>query len=274
MRASTLRPDRSWLNFQRGFREIAGKMKFCVVTIFPGMFDAFAAHGIIRRAVESGRISITPVNIRDYAEGRHKVTDDRPYGGGIGMVMKPEPLAAAIKAAREKCPDARTVLLSPQGRRFDQQAARMYAEQGSLIFVCGRYEGIDERVCGEYIDDEISIGDYVLTGGELAAMVVMDAVTRHIPGALGAEDAAQCDSFSGDRLEHEHYTRPRVFEEKEVPEVLLSGDHRAIGQWRHESALLQTVLKRPDLLENTELSESEKQIVKKWCRRLESLVSD
>ncbi|MFW6081327.1 MAG: tRNA (guanosine(37)-N1)-methyltransferase TrmD [Desulfosalsimonas sp.] len=249
-------------------------MDFCVLTIFPGMFEAFAAHGIIRRAVESGKISITSLNIRDYAEGRHRVTDDRPYGGGSGMVMKPEPLAAAIKAAREKCPGGRTVLLSPRGRRFDQEAARRYSQYDSLIFVCGRYEGLDERICETYIDDEISIGDYVLTGGELAAMVVMDAVTRHIPGALGAEDAAQCDSFSGDRLEHPHYTRPRVFEEKEVPEVLLSGNHRAIEQWRQEAALLQTVLKRPDLLENRQLSDSEKQILMKWCRRIESLVSE
>lgn len=247
-------------------------MDFCVLTIFPEMLEAFAASGIIRRAVESGRISITPVNIRDYAQGRHKVTDDRPYGGGSGMIMKPEPLAAAIREAKKPRRDARTVLLSPQGRRFDQQTALQYAECEGLIFVCGRYEGIDERICETLIDDEVSIGDFVLTGGELAAMVIIDAVTRHIPGALGAEDAAEFDSFSGSRLEHAHYTRPRDFEGMEVPEVLLSGNHREIENWRSESALMHTLLKRPDLLEKTGLTDREKQVVKKWCRYLESLV--
>ncbi|MFP4194226.1 MAG: tRNA (guanosine(37)-N1)-methyltransferase TrmD [Desulfobacterales bacterium] len=249
-------------------------MEFFALTIFPGMFDAFAGHGIIRRAAQSGRIRITPVNIRDYAEGRHKVTDDRPYGGGSGMVMKPEPLAAAIRDIRGRRPDAKTVLLSPQGRRFDQETARRYAGEDFLIFVCGRYEGIDERICETYIDDEISIGDYVLSGGELAAMVVIDAVTRHVPGALGAEDSAEYDSFSDSRLEHDHYTRPRVFEGKEVPGVLLSGDHRAVEDWRRESALLRTLLRRPDLLEKKGLTDREKRIVKKWCRYLESLATD
>lgn len=249
-------------------------MDFYALTIFPGLFDAFSAYGIIRRAVESALITVNPVNIRDYAEGRHKVTDDRPYGGGSGMVMKPEPVAAAIRAVHAHRPDAWTVLLTPQGKRFDQKTACRYAGFDSLVFVCGRYEGLDERICETYIDDEISIGDYVLTGGELAAMVIMDAVTRHIPGTLGAEDAAECDSFSGARLEHPHYTRPRVFEGKEVPEVLLSGNHQAIEKWRLESALLRTLLKRPDLLDKTGLTEQEKQIVKKWCSYLESLVSD
>ncbi|MFP4573219.1 MAG: tRNA (guanosine(37)-N1)-methyltransferase TrmD [Desulfobacterales bacterium] len=249
-------------------------MDFFALTIFPGLFDAFSSYGIIRRAVESALITVNPVNIRDYAEGRHKVTDDRPYGGGSGMVMKPEPVAAAIRAVHALRPDAWTVLLTPQGKRFDQETACRYAGLDSLVFVCGRYEGLDERICETYIDDEISVGDYVLTGGELAAMVVMDAVTRHIPGTLGAKDAAECDSFSGARLEHAHYTRPRVFEGKEVPGVLLTGNHKAIEKWRLESALLRTLLKRPDLIEKTGLTEQEKQVVKKWCRYLESLVSD
>ncbi|MCF8111642.1 MAG: tRNA (guanosine(37)-N1)-methyltransferase TrmD [Desulfobacteraceae bacterium] len=247
-------------------------MDFFALTIFPGMFEAFAGYGIVRRAVESGKIKITPINVRDYAKGRHKVTDDRPYGGGSGMIMKPEPLAAAIRSIKAERPDARTVLLSPQGGRFDQDAARRYAQEGCLIFVCGRYEGLDERICETYIDDEISIGDYVLTGGELAAMVVIDAVIRHLPGALGTQDAAEFDSFSDGRLEHAQYTRPSVFEGKEVPEVLLSGDHQAVGQWRLESALLRTLLKRPDLVEKNGLTDREKLIVKKWCRYLESLL--
>jgi tRNA (guanine37-N1)-methyltransferase len=253
---------------------IAGKMRFCVLTIFPEMFDAFAGHGIMRRAVESGKIRLEPVNIRDFAEGRHKVTDDRPYGGGSGMVMKPEPLAAAIETAKTELPEAPVVLLTPQGRRFDQDTARQYAACKEMIFICGRYEGLDERICEAYVDDEISIGDYVLTGGELPAMVVMDAVIRHIPGVLGAADAAECDSFSAGRLEHAHYTRPGVFEQKQVPGVLLSGNHRAIEDWRRESALLRTILRRPDLLEQTGLTEPEKKIVQKWCRRLEALASD
>ena len=194
-------------------------MKFCVLTIFPEMFEAFAGYGIMRRAVQSGRIGLEAVNIRDFAEGRHKVTDDRPFGGGSGMVMKPEPLAQAIQAAKTRQPGDPVVLLSPQGRRFDQKAARQFAGRQGMIFICGRYEGLDERICETYVDEELSIGDYVLTGGELAAMVVMDAVIRHIPGVLGAEDAAECDSFSGSRLEHAHYTRPRVFEEQVVPDV-------------------------------------------------------
>ncbi|MBS0012769.1 MAG: tRNA (guanosine(37)-N1)-methyltransferase TrmD [Desulfobacterales bacterium] len=249
-------------------------MRFCVLTIFPEMFDAFAGHGIMRRAVESGKIRLEPVNIRDFAEGRHKVTDDRPYGGGSGMVMKPEPLAAAIQKAKSELSQAPVVLLNPQGRCFDQEMARQYAACSEMIFVCGRYEGLDERICEAYVDDEISIGDYVLTGGELPAMVVMDAVIRHIPGVLGAEDAAECDSFSAGRLEHAHYTRPAVFGKNQVPEVLLSGNHGAIEDWRRESALLRTVLRRPDLFDQKGLTEPEKKIVQKWCRRLEALASD
>ena len=249
-------------------------MKFTVLTIFPEMFDAFVNHGIIRRAVAAGKIDIEPVNIRDFAEGRHKVTDDRPYGGGSGMVMKPEPLAGAIAAARKKQPEAATVLLSPQGRPFDQQAAKSLAQRKGLIFVCGRYEGVDERLWADYIDEELSIGDYVLTGGELAAMVVMDAVTRLVPGTLGNADSAAMDSFSDTLLEHAHYTRPPVFEGQSIPEVLLSGNHGAIDEWRLESALIRTFLKRPDLLESKDLSDREKQILKKWCRYLESLIAE
>lgn len=239
-------------------------MFFKVLTIFPEMFDSFWSHGIIRRAIEHQKIFVSAVNIRDYATDRHQVTDDRPYGGGSGMVMKPEPLAAAIRDASKTQSGAKTVLLTPQGRVFDQKMARELAASDGLILVCGRYEGVDERICHDLIDYEISIGDYVLTGGELAAMIVVDAVTRLIPGTLGGEDAAEKDSFSDDLLEHAHYTRPGSFEGREVPEVLLSGHHQEIEKWRLESSVMRTLLKRPDLLQKKDLSRPERDILKKW----------
>jgi tRNA (guanine37-N1)-methyltransferase len=247
-------------------------MDFGILTIFPGMFDSFLSHGIIRRAMEEAIIRVVAIDIRDFAKGRHRTTDDKPYGGGSGMVMKPEPLAGAIQAAKERLPGAITVLLSPQGRQFTQMVAREYAAQQGVIFICGRYEGVDERIY-KYIDDEVSIGDYVLTGGEPAAMVIIDAVTRLLPGALGAEDSADKDSFSGHLLEHAHYTRPPVFEGEGVPEVLLSGHHVRIEQWRQETSLVRTILKRPDLLDQRELSGPEKEILKQWCRRIERAIS-
>lgn len=249
-------------------------MNFSVLTIFPGMFDDFASHGIIRRAIESGCLTFCAVDIRDFAEGRHRVTDDRPYGGGSGMVMKPEPLAAAIKAAKGINPEAKTILMSPQGRRFDQAEAKALACFSDIVLVCGRYEGVDERVYENYIDDELSIGDYVLTGGELATMVVMDAIIRLVPGVLGNENSSVSDSFSDGLLEHAHYTRPEVFEGKSVPDVLLSGHHENIEKWRIESALIRTFLKRPDLMVDRRFSKQEKQILQKWQRYLETLVGD
>jgi tRNA (guanine37-N1)-methyltransferase len=251
---------------------VKDKMNVAVITIFPGMFDAFVSHGIIRRAIESGKICIDPVDVRDYAHGRHRVTDDRPYGGGSGMVMKPEPLAKAIEAAKEKLPKAKTILMTPQGRRFDQLEAQLLAKSGDLILVCGRYEGIDERFCETCIDDELSLGDFVLTGGELAAMVIMDAVIRLLPGILGNSNSPEADSFSDGLLEHAQYTRPPRFEGIDVPEVLLSGHHNEIKRWRLESSLARTFLKRPDLLEDRQFSSEEKAVLKKWCRDLESLL--
>ena len=247
-------------------------MKFVVLTIFPEMFEPFWAHGIIRRAIEHEKIFASAVNIRDYATDRHQVTDDRPYGGGSGMVMKPEPLAEAIRAAQKKIPVAATVLLTPQGRAFDQNMAGELASFDGLVLICGRYEGIDERICDELIDYEISIGDYVLTGGELGAMIIIDAVTRMIPGTLGAEDAAENDSFSNGLLEHAHYTRPRVFEGKEVPGVLLSGHHQEIEKWRLESSLMRTLLKRPDLLNKKNLNRQEIEILEKWRREINKIL--
>ncbi|MCF8067224.1 MAG: tRNA (guanosine(37)-N1)-methyltransferase TrmD [Desulfobacterales bacterium] len=247
-------------------------MKFSALTIFPEMFDLFWSHGIVRRAIEGNHISASSINIRDFAEGRHKITDDRPFGGGCGMVMKPEPLASAIKAAGNDCPGAKTILMSPQGRAFNQDTAWELAKEEGLILVCGRYEGVDERICDTYIDDEISIGDYVLTGGELAAMIIIDAVTRLIPGVLGGEESAEKDSFSESLLEHGHYTRPREFEGMKVPEVLLSGDHARIEKWRQEESLIRTFLKRKDLLESRPLSKQEKKILESWCHDIERII--
>jgi tRNA (guanine37-N1)-methyltransferase len=247
-------------------------MDFVVLTIFPEMFTPFWENGIIRRAIEQEKISASAVNIRDYTSDRHKSTDDRPYGGGPGMVMKPEPLADAVREAKAKVPRAKTILMTPQGRPFNQALAHELALEDGLIFVCGRYEGVDERIYEGFIDDEISIGDYVLTGGELAVMVMIDAVTRLIPGTLGAEDSAEKDSFSTGFLEHAHYTRPRIFEGQEVPEVLLSGNHKEIEKWRLETSLIRTFLKRPDLLKQRSLSRPEKEILKKWCSEIEEII--
>ena len=246
-------------------------MDVAVLTIFPEMFDRFWTHGIVRRAIEQGYLKGDAIDIRAFAEDRHKVTDDRPYGGGCGMVMKPEPLAKAFRAARERMPDAVTLMMTPQGRPFSQQTAAELARRRGLIFICGRYEGVDERFAQQHVDDEISIGDYVLTGGELPAMVVVDAVVRLIPGVLGGRDSAAADSFADGLLEHAHYTRPPVFEGRAVPDVLLSGNHAAIAQWRLEAALVRTFLKRPDLLENREFTAQEIAILRKWSKELENL---
>lgn len=247
-------------------------MDFSVLTIFPEMIVPFLEFGIIRRAIEQQQITVSSIDIRDFAEGRHRVTDDRPYGGGCGMVMKPEPLAGAIEAAKQKSPSARTVLLTPQGKTFNQSIANRLARCEGLILVCGRYEGVDERICMNAVDEEISIGDYVLTGGEMAAMVVIDAVARLIPGVLGGADSASMDSFSEGLLEHAHYTRPREFEGEEVPPVLLSGNHQEVESWRLESSLVRTLLKRPDLLKAKRLSRGEIAILKSWCRKVEEII--
>jgi tRNA (guanine37-N1)-methyltransferase len=247
-------------------------MKFAVLTIFPEMCRPFFEHGIVRRAIESEKISASAVDLRDFTSDRHKTTDDRPYGGGCGMVMKPEPLAAAIRSTKASAPESRVVLLSPRGRRFNQRIAQEFATLPGLIFICGRYEGVDERISQAFVDYDVSIGDYVMTGGELAAMVVMDAVIRLIPGTLGGEASAEKESFSNDLLEHGHYTRPPVFEGEEVPEVLLSGHHAEIERWRLETSLLHTVLKRKDLLQNRCLSSKEIEILRCWRREIDDLI--
>ncbi len=247
-------------------------MNLSVLTIFPELFDGFWNHGIIKRAIDGKKIVPKTINVRDFAKGRHKVTDDRPYGGGCGMVMKPEPLAAAIAAAKAASPASLTLLLTPQGKGFDQDTAQMLASEKGLVFVCGRYEGVDERVYDHHIDLEVSIGDYVLTGGEIAAMVVMDAVTRLIPGVLGNADSAGSDSFSKDLLEHAHYTRPRIFEGEDVPDVLLSGNHGEIEKWRCETSLIRTLLKRPDLLKDRPMGKAEVDILEKWRTNIDGII--
>ena len=247
-------------------------MDFTVLTIFPDMFHALWHYGMVGRAIERRLISARTIDIREFTSDKHRTADDRPYGGGCGMVMKPEPLARAIRSAKQRSPEATTLLLTPQGRPFNQEMARSFAREDGFILVCGRYEGVDERICHDFVDQEVSIGDYVLTGGELAAMVVIEAVARLVPGVLGGVDSAAMDSFSGKHLEHAHFTRPAVFEGEPVPEVLLSGNHREIEKWRFESSVVRTFLKRPDLLKNRALSHREVELLKEWCSRIESIV--
>ncbi len=249
-------------------------MNAAVLTIFPEMFDPFLTNGMMKRAIDSCKLLVSLVNIRDFASGRHRVTDDRPYGGGCGMVLKPEPLAGAIRATRETAAYDRTILLSPQGRSFDQAAAEELASLEGFILVCGRYEGVDERIVTDFIDDEISIGDYILTGGELAAMVIIDAVTRLVPGVLGGSESAEKESFNGSLLEHAHYTRPGEFEGQSVPEVLQSGNHKAIDAYRLEASLIRTFLKRRDLLEKRSLGEGELDTLRKWALDIEKIIHD
>ena len=223
-------------------------MRIGVITIFPGMLEALTEFGVTARAVDRGLVEISHWNPRDYAEDRHRSVDDRPYGGGPGMVMMAPPLCAAIRAARAALPSAQVIYLSPAGQPLQQQVVAEFARQEQLILLAGRYEGIDERVIEREVDTEISLGDYVLSGGELPAMVLADAVIRLLPGALGHELSAEQDSFTTDMLDCAHYTRPEVFEGQTVPEVLLSGDHARIAQWRREQSALRTRLRRPDLL--------------------------
>ena len=233
-------------------------MRFDVVTLFPELVDAFTACGIVRRAVERELIQVSTWNPRDYTRDRHRTVDDRPYGGGPGMVMKVEPLRDALLDAKQAAgPDAKVVYLSPQGRPLDQQGVRELSGRDGMVLVAGRYEGIDERIVETLVDEEWSIGDYVLSGGELGAMVLMDSVTRLLPGALGAEDSAEQDSFSDGLLDCPHYTRPEVIDDRRVPEVLLGGNHELIRRWRLKQALGRTKLRRPELLEGRELSAEE-----------------
>jgi tRNA (guanine37-N1)-methyltransferase len=238
-------------------------MLFDILTIFPELFTSQFQDGILRRAISSGNISVNLHNIRDYAEDKHKMTDDRPFGGWEGMVMKPEPLVAALEAVQEKGSRGRVVLLSPRGKVYSQKTAERLAGYPRLILVCGRYEGVDERVARCCIDEEISIGDFILTGGEIAAMVIVDSVTRLIPEVLGSEDSAKNDTFSRGLLKHPQYTRPRTFRDMDVPEVLLSGDHAEIEQYRFLQSVRETLARRPELLKNIKFTAREVKLLQK-----------
>jgi tRNA (guanine37-N1)-methyltransferase len=235
-------------------------VRFYILTIFPAIFDGPFGESILKRAAEKGLIKTVVHNIRDFATDKHHSTDDTPYGGGAGMVMKPDPIFAAAEHALAQARESgdstdgsNVILMTPQGRRFNQKIAEDLSTRSHLVFVCGHYEGVDERVREHLVTDELSIGDYVLTGGELAAMVVVDAVARLVPGVLGAAESLDEESISSGLLEYPHYTRPFDFRGWSVPEMLLSGNHAAIARWRREQALARTLRRRPDLLDVADL---------------------
>jgi tRNA (guanine37-N1)-methyltransferase len=238
-------------------------MKFDVLTLFPDMFTSYLREGILGRAIERGLVDVELRNIRDFAMGPHQTVDDRPYGGGDGMVMKAEPIFRALQSVTRLEGNGPVVLFSPQGKTFTRAMAWEMVEWEQLILICGRYEGVDERIRSTCVDMELSIGDYVLNGGELAAMVVIEAISRLIPDVLGGERSNLEDSFENGLLEYPHYTRPRVFQDLEVPPVLLSGDHEKIRLWRKKQSLKRTRARRPDLLQKAELSPEDKAILGK-----------
>lgn len=238
-------------------------MVFDILTIFPDLLASPLDEGIIRRAKEKGRIEINITDIRSFARDKHAMTDDRPFGGGEGMVMKAEPLAAALKEINKQERAEKIILLTPQGRVYNQAIAQELAQVSHMVLICGRYEGVDERFRQKYITDEISIGDYVLTGGELAAMVIVDSVTRLLPEVLGCSASAENDTFSRNLLKHPQYTRPRSFEGLEVPDELLSGDHKKIEDFRFLASVKRTLQRRPELIKQEIFSKTELKLLKK-----------
>ncbi len=240
-------------------------MNIDVLTLFPEMFEGVFGHSILKKAAENEAVKYNVVNFREYADNKHKTVDDYPYGGGAGMVLKPQPIFDAVDDLRSKSgASPRVILLCPQGERFTQKKAEELAKMDHLIFVCGHYEGYDERIREHVVTDEISIGDFVLTGGELGAMVVIDSVVRLLPGVLGNEESHMKDSFSTGFLEHPHYTRPADFRGIKVPDVLMSGNHRLIDEWRAKESLRRTYVRRPDLLEHSELTKEQQ----KWLEEI------
>ncbi len=239
-------------------------MRVTFVTIFPDLVRAVLGHGLLKRGIEAGTLAVEVADLRDYAHDRHRQVDDAPFGGGGGMVLKPEPLCEAIEAVRR--PGERVVLLSPQGRRLDHAKAVELAGRPGLVLVCGRYEGVDERVREAVVDEEVSIGDYVLMGGELPALVLLEALARHVPGVLGNGESAAAESFAAGLLDFPHYTRPAEFRGRKVPDVLLSGDHDAVARWRRAEALRQTWRKRPELLAAASLNDEDNAIIDRLKR--------
>ena len=237
-------------------------MKIHVLSLFPPMFEGVFGSSILKKAQDKGAVELAVTDIREFSENKHKQVDDYPYGGGAGMVLKPEPMFNAVEAITEGR-KPRVILMCPQGERFTQKKAEELAKEEDLVFLCGHYEGYDERIREHLVTDEISIGDFVLTGGELAAMTVIDAVVRLLPGVLGQEDSHIQDSFSTGLLEHPHYTRPADFRGMKVPDVLLSGNHAKIEEWREEQSLRRTYTRRPDLFDGYELSPKQKQLLEK-----------
>ncbi len=242
-------------------------MRFDVITLFPEMVEAVAEYGVTGRGFKNGLLKLTNWNPRDYTTDKHRTVDDRPYGGGPGMVMKIEPLRAAIRAAKADSEvPAKVIYLTPQGRKLDQKAVQNFAKDERLILVAGRYEGIDERVIDSEIDEEWSVGDYVLSGGELAALILIDAVARLVPGVLGDEQSAEQDSYMNGLLDCPHYTRPEELDGKQVPAVLLSGNHAEIERWRLKQSLGRTWLRRPDLLEEKQLDSHQETLLAEFKR--------
>jgi tRNA (guanine37-N1)-methyltransferase len=236
-------------------------MRFDILTLFPELFSSFLKEGILGRAVKKGLVDIRLINIRSFARGSHNVTDDRPYGGGNGMIMKPGPIYRALRSIDKVDGQSLVILLTPQGQTFEQSRAWELSRLDRLVLICGRYEGVDERIRSSYIDMELSIGDYILSGGELGAMIVIDTVSRLVPDVLGGERSALEDSFEEGLLEYPQYTRPRVFKGGEVPPVLLSGDHEKIRVWRRTESLKRTRERRPDLLKKARLQEEDRAIL-------------
>jgi tRNA (guanine37-N1)-methyltransferase len=247
-------------------------MRIDILTVFPEMVRGAIGHSILKRAQESGLVEVTVHDVRDFTHDRHRSTDDSPFGGGAGMVMKPEPLFEAVEYVRGLMPEAsaHVLLMTPQGRRFEQPMARRFSEIPWIVMICGHYEGVDERIREHLVDEEVSIGDYVLTGGELPALVILDAVARLVPGVLGGEESAAQDSFSEGLLEYPHYTRPADFRGWQAPEVLTSGHHAEIAKWRRRESLKRTFLRRPDLLESAPLTKEDKIELENIRREIES----
>ncbi len=244
---------------------------FSAITLFPEMFNAISDYGVVGRAIKNKKVKLDCINPRDFTNDRHRTVDDRPYGGGPGMLMKIEPLEKAIQAAKDNYPlteskanKAKVIYLSPQGKKLDHQLIKQLAGQQHLILLSGRYEGIDQRLIDKHVDMEVSLGDFVLSGGEIAAMTIIDAVTRLLPEVLGHSDSAIEDSFEDGLLDHPHYTRPEKYQDLDVPSVLLSGDHRAIENWRLQQRLGRTWLKRPDLLAMKNLTDSEQVLLEEF----------